>query len=267
MYFEDLLFHVCDTERSVINGQDGYDIGTADLVVALNWYPGGARSFRDIAYTVALYLQERAVPLWNSEAQQQRSSTKLSALWLLAREHVAIPDTFFSLNHDVLQAAVPFEESIVKDIAASRGKHNYLVHSVGERADLLSRQPHMRFLVQEVIPNDYDIRLVCIGGTPRLVLKRQRVSNQTHLNNTSQGAVGTLLPLQSLPEQVLRESIMICRIFGRELAGIDYVVANDGTGRYICLEVNAVPQLTSGTYLAEKGQAISAAIAELLERN
>ncbi len=258
-YFEDLLFHISADSRT-IHTVDGYELKKADLIIAFNWYPAGKRSLRDIALTVGLYAQENGVQLWNSETLQQRSTTKLSAMWLLAAAGVAVPETFFSLNHDVLAAACAFAPAIVKDIATSRGRNNYLARTNDELVELLAQHAHNRFMVQAFIPNDYDVRLICLGGKPHLALKRQRTSTDTHLNNTSQGAEASLLLLESLPTDVLAEAEKVCTLMGREMAGIDYVIANDGSGRYICLEVNAIPQLTSGSYVDQKMQAFSDAI-------
>jgi glutathione synthase/RimK-type ligase-like ATP-grasp enzyme len=120
-------------------------------------------------------------------------------------------------------------------------------------------------MLQEFISNDFDVRVVCFDGRPQLVIKRQRTSDGTHLNNTSQGAEATLLELSGLPESVLAEVPKICDAFGRQMAGVDYIVANDGTSRYICLEVNAVPQLTSGSFTQEKRLRLGDAIKEALE--
>lgn len=253
-FFEDLLFSVSDSGRSIADSASGQDVLDADLVIAVNWY---AKDLRDLAFTLALHLSEHHVLFWNSEMLTQRSTTKLSATWQLAQAGIAVPETVFSLNREVLAKAWPHEQAIVKDIAGSRGRNNYLVRSHQKLADLLNDAPGYRFMVQEFIPNDYDIRVVCFGGEPRLVIKRERQGDATHLNNVSQGAQATLLEVNTLPETVRAEAIRICKLLGREMAGIDYVVANDGTTRYICLEVNAVPQLTSGSFTSEKYDQLS----------
>lgn len=256
LYFEDLMFSISNSERRVEDIPSGRDVADADLVIAMNWYN---QSLRDIAYTLALYLDEKKIPFWNSEMLAQRSTTKLSATWQLAVNDVAVPDTYFSFNRGALEV-VPLDQVVVKDIAGSRGRKNYLANTKSELHNILSDDLNVRFMVQSFIPNDYDLRIVCFAGKPFLVVKRQRQSNETHLNNTSQGAKATLLEPSDLPNELIEEVSKITTLLKRELAGIDYVVANDGSNRYICLEVNAIPQLTSGSFIDKKYESLSRAL-------
>lgn len=263
VYLEDLLFHISDTERTVkdVNSNTNFQ---SDLVIAVNWYK---QELRDIAFTLALYLQEKSIPFWNSEMAEQRSSTKLSAMWQLAQLTISIPDTYFALDPSVLKRCFVHKRSVVKDIAGSRGRNNFLISNRKSLDNLLDyAPPSSRYMIQEYIPNDYDVRVICFAGEPSFVLKRQRLSDDTHLNNTSQGAKGTLLELNELPTGIIDQARRTAQTMKREIAGIDYLVANDGSNRYICLEVNAVPQLTSGTYTDQKMDALATSITTNLEK-
>jgi glutathione synthase/RimK-type ligase-like ATP-grasp enzyme len=93
-----------------------------------------------------------------------------------------------------------------------------------------------------------------------MVIRRQRTDTTTHLNNTSQGAEASLVPIDELEPSIIENSRKICYTMGRDMAGIDVLVANDGSARYVFLEVNAVPQLTSGVFIDEKMQTLSGAL-------
>lgn len=266
VYFEDLLFKITKDERSITDPKSNFDLKNADLVIALNWYSTDYRRLRDIAFSIALYLDEQDIPFWNSEMKHQRSTTKLSAMMQLSQAHIDIPDTYFSLDSEILASAYSSGSKIVKAISASRGKNNYLIDNLDDLKSTLTKKSKVAFMLQEFIPNDYDIRLVCFDGKPSLAIKRQRQNEETHLNNTSQGASATLMPLDQLPQSVLETSSKICLLMGRELAGIDFLVANNESKRYICLEVNAVPQLTSGSFIDKKFDGLSNSVADWLER-
>jgi glutathione synthase/RimK-type ligase-like ATP-grasp enzyme len=266
IYYEDLLFHISNTDRTISSPSANYDLKDSDLVIAVNWYPHDNRRLRDMAFTISLYLKEHDVTFWNGEMNMQRSTTKLSSAWQLSQFKVDIPETFFSLSKEILFSTYSNGNRIVKSIAASRGRNNYLIKNLEELKDIFSRHSKSTFMMQEFIPNDYDIRLVCFGGKPSLAIKRQRQNNDTHLNNTSQGAAASLINLNEIPSEVLAAAENICRLMGRELAGIDFIVAKSDFKRYICLEVNAVPQLTSGSFIDQKFDGLSQSIANWLER-
>src|SRR5665213_228652 len=130
IYFEDLLFKITKDERSITVPKDNFDLKNADLVIALNWYPSDYRRLRDIAFTIALYLDEQKILFWNSEMKLQRSTTKLSTMWQLNQADIDIPDTYFSLDNEILMSTYTGGSSIVKGIAASRGRSNYLVNNL-----------------------------------------------------------------------------------------------------------------------------------------
>jgi glutathione synthase/RimK-type ligase-like ATP-grasp enzyme len=269
IYWEDLLFEISQAGSKVIDKVSGADLKDASLVVALNWYKNGALSiYRDAAYTVALYLEHHQVKFWNSEMGMQRSTTKLSSMMQLALNGFDVPRTSFSLSNDSLMAAAGTFPLIIKDAAASRGKHNYRIDDKAQLEGYLADQdgPN-RYMMQELIPNDSDLRIVCFGGTPKLVIKRSRADDSTHLNNTSRGGQAELVDLGELDPKLITDCQKICRLTGREMAGIDLMVSNEGLSRQVYLEVNAIPQLTSGTFIDQKLEALADSLTDYLERN
>jgi len=265
-YIEDLYFYIDDNTQLIIDTVTGLKIDESDLVICMNWYQTGEHSYyRDIMFTVALYLQNKGVRFWNSEALNQRSTTKLSMMMQLALEGISIPRTTFSLNHDYLINHVEANSfpAIVKTIKGSRGSYNYLANDEVEFNKILNKKHP--FMIQEFIPNDHDLRVVCFGSRAKLVIKRSRVSDDTHLNNTSQGAKAELVDLNKINDKIKELVYNICTVTNREIAGVDLLFSNDGTERIVCLEVNAIPQLTSGSYVPEKYEALTASINEVLK--
>lgn len=254
IFFEDLVFDISSDKTVITNYADGSDLAAADLVLAVNWYKNGKQTiYRDVAFAVALYLNKHGVAFWNSEMIKQRSTTKLSATLQLALEGYDIPKTIFSLDPKIMLEKATKAPMILKAVNASRGRNNYLLQTKEDLFKYLQNfvVPNW-YIAQEFIPNDYDLRVVCFGGEPNVVIKRQRKDKTSHLNNASLGAEAVLLPIAELPKTVADACRNICKIMGRELAGIDVIVANDGSSRQVFIEINAIPQLTSGTYVTNK---------------
>jgi len=246
LYWEDLSFDI-KTGTVQVKAND-IDIFTdkPDLVIATGWYKNGKKViYRDVAFALALVLHRYGVKFWNSEMGNQRSTTKLSTMVQLALEGIAVPHTLFSLSFDNVasQLSYPF---IAKAASASRGDMNYLVESVNVLGDIKRMDSY--FLVQEYLPNDHDLRVICFDGRPALVLRRARLADaSSHLNNTSQGGSAMWLKLSDVSPEVLTNVEKICKIMGREMAGVDLIPDSSSPLGYSCLEVNAIPQLTSGT--------------------
>lgn len=260
VYWEDLLFAIKTSSVSIFDRQQLLFAEAPDLVIALGWYKNGRKAmYRDVAYSLALYLDSRGIEFWNREMLQQRSTTKLSCMMQLALQGLPVPTTYFSLQADLAldSQAVPY---IAKAVAASRGVSNYLVQTDADRAALPTED--VQYLVQPYLPNDHDLRVICFGGKPSMVLRRARAQDaDTHLNNTSQGGDATWLSLEDMPLELLTISEKICTIMNREMAGIDFIPDQESPFGYSCLEVNAIPQLTSGHDINKKLDAFVRSIA------
>lgn len=246
VYWEDMLFEVKAGMVRVLC--DGVDIlaDKPSLVIAIGWYKNGKKSiYRDMAFSLALMMKNVGIKFWNSEMVNQRSITKLSCMVQLALAGIPVPDTYFSLDTRVSVGALdmPF---IAKAASASRGVLNFLIKEDDDLKQVYDADSY--FIIQPYLENDHDLRVICFDGAPKLILKRSRHANvDTHLNNTSMGANASWIDLNSIKPDMLVVSEKICKVTGREMAGIDFIPDSKSTIGYSCLEVNAIPQLTSGT--------------------
>ncbi len=247
IYWEDIIFSIESGEVNVRLNDRSLLSYQPELVIALGWYE---KIYRDVAYSLALYLEDHHIQFWNSEMLAQRSTTKLSTMVQLALAKVSVPNSIFALEPtEQLLTNLDFPK-VMKAIAASRGKNNYLVQDVN---DLRAKGINFSqgYLIQDYLPNDYDLRVICYGGEPSLVLKRIS-SDGSHLNNTSQGGFAEWIDINDLDQDVLTECKKICKIMKREMAGIDLIPDSSSPTGYSCLEVNAIPQLTSGKDVQKK---------------
>jgi glutathione synthase/RimK-type ligase-like ATP-grasp enzyme len=246
IYFEDLLFSIEKNNISVTANGNDILANNPEIVIATGWYKNGNKSiYRDIAYSLALFLKYKNISFWNSEMIKQRSTTKLSCMVQLAVEGISVPKTVFSLNIDcaIKKMTMPF---VAKAAGASRGENNFLVNSEADLEQIYNIENY--FIFQPFLENDHDLRVICFGGVPSLVLRRSRRPGvDTHLNNTSKGGDARWLELSDVNSELLTISQKICKVTGREMAGIDFIPDASASVGYSCLEVNAIPQLTSGT--------------------
>lgn len=258
--WESLRFDIRTGSVKVYDGSEEVFSRGVEKIIAFGWYKQGRQSiYRDVAFSFGLVAQSHNVSIWNSEVLQQRSTSKLSCMVQLALANIEVPPTQFSLDAKALieRQPLPF---IAKAAAASRGENNYLVDSEAVRKEVCAN-PDIYFLVQQFLANTHDLRVICFDGRPQLALRRSRDAGAaTHLNNTSQGATAEWIELQQLPAELLTVAEKICKIMSREMAGIDFIPDTQAVGGYSCLEVNAVPQLTSGFDVDVKIKALTRAL-------
>lgn len=260
VYWEDIIFSIT-TNAVTVYSDAGRIFDTADLVIAVGWYRSGKQSvYRDVALSLALYLESKKIEFWNSEMLEQRSTTKLSCMVKLALSGICVPETQFCLTPLKLIESWPEVPCVIKAISGSRGRENYLVKNKEEL--LRYAKAESAYMIQPYLANSHDLRVICFAGSPELILRRSRSSMDTHLNNTSQGGEASWIDSDSVPTMLLTESEKICIIMNRQLAGIDFIPDSSSPYGYSCLEVNAIPQLTSGYDVTTKMKKLSESIEE-----
>lgn len=248
---KDLHISITNNILKVSESLTGKDLNEFDAVYFELWYKSQQQ-----ALAAAKYLEKEKIPYFSSELATFPALTKLGEYVYLAESGLPLIDSYFSSNKEIKKMAnahrLPFDYPfILKDIEGYGGNSNFLVKNKAHLLQILSQNPHLSFVMQPFIENDSDYRLLILDGKVELVLRRVR-SNDSHLNNTSQGAEGTLVDIKTLPEEVLADSVTAARLLKREqFAGVD-IMQDKNSGKYYILEVNQTPQIEEGAEVEAK---------------
>ncbi len=212
--------------------------------------------YHEQATAIMESLQAHDVPFVGSELREYIPAYKLSQMARLAKAGIAIPKTIYLpiehyLPHYDYLVKELGERFIFKAIDGSTGDDNFLVRSKDQLEKIVTELPELQFIAQAFVPNDSDLRVLIVGGEPKLIIKRSRLNDDTHLNNTSQGASAELLDIMAFDDAVKALALKAAEIMKRDVAGVD-IMLETGTGKPFVLEVNASPQIASGAFEAEK---------------
>lgn len=154
---------------------------------------------------------------------------------------VYIPTCKITEYIDILENHLSYP-LIQKSSDGAKGQDNYKVSSREEIIKICHDNPSIEFIYQEYIPNSFDYRFVVLGYKTRLVYKRQRANQDTHLNNLTQGGSVEKVPLDSVQELCIIAE-QASKSLERTVCGIDLMPGDDGY-TYI-LEANNGPGLKS----------------------
>ncbi len=263
--YEDLCFVIggADTQITLVN--DGRDIATFELV----HFKTSSRH-KGVAAATARYLEKRGVPFLDEAVKHFSGTSKLYQYIILESNdsELAVPSSIFMLparmakSYEMIkqQLGLPF---VLKDIHGNKGEYNYLVKNKAQFDAGIQEASadEVQCIAQSFIPNEGDYRVLVLGKKIALVIHRKRLSDKTHLNNTSQGASAVLIPATILPAAIQKASLAAANLMERQVAGVD-IMQDKKSGLWYCLEVNDGPQLATGSFTAEK----HAAFADYLER-
>ncbi len=262
---EDLVFTYDGQLLQITNGVTSQNLDEFDAIFLLGWFK--IRMFEDIVMAVARYADRQGIKILNPEALHMRSRSKLSQYVIAAMHDLhATPFIFVADSRyaeSALKTAGMSYPLIVKSTIASRGRDNYLVKTRQEFLDVFANQPELMFVVQTFVPNDGDYRLLVMGDTVRLGIHRKSASD-SHINNTSQGGVATIIDLASLNPGMLADAVKISQLIRRDVTGVDMIIHQE-TGEYYLLEANNMPQLSTGSMVEEKMKILDGYLAEWLE--
>ena len=259
---KELEFSIIDNKPSVFETLTGQDLANFDLVFYRMWQKEFER-----ATSAAIYLKSKGVPFFDEDVYNYRAFSKLTETFLMVTSGVPVPNSYFSTAKNTIKS---FKENppidfplIVKNIRGLKGKDNYLVHSNEELEKVLENNSEIDFVVQEFIPNNCDYRFLVLGDKVKLIIKRSRLDDSSHLNNTSQGAGAELVPIENFDKQIINDVLKASKVMKRDFTGVD-VIINKETGKHYLLEVNNVPEIIS-VFIEEKVTSIHEYIAERLK--
>jgi len=255
---EDIVFAYNRKELAVYDGSSGQQLDQYDGIFFLGWFKESM--LEDIALSVARYAEKKHIPVLNPEVLHLRSRSKLSQYVVAAINDVSITEfvvvTRREYVFEALKKATLDYPIIVKAARGSRGANNFLVRSEAELQNVYNNDPERTFVIQRFIPNEGDYRLLVMGDTVRLAIHR-RSQTDSHVNNTSQGGAATLVGVDELNPDMLIDAVKIATLLRRPVTGIDMIVHKD-TNEYFLLEANNMPQLSTGSMVQEKMQALDA---------
>lgn len=125
---------------------------------------------------------------------------------------------------------------IAKHPAGRKGKNIYKLNSKGNLKKFIKQIKHSeRFLFQQYIPNDGDIRILVVGYIAIGAMKRLKAPSSFKAN-ISQGAKGEPY---LLTENLKKIAERAARTTKTEIAGVDVIEHND---KFYVIEVNRAPQ-------------------------
>lgn len=253
---KDLQIEVIDNQLRVTESLTGRSLDSFDFVRFELWLKSPQQ-----ALAAATFLTRHQVPFSGHEALNTLCTTKVGEMVRMADQGLPLPRTFMSSYTETLRRckdnppfAYPF---IAKAADAFGGQMNYLVHDYEELKGALSAHKEQFFVLQEFIPNDCDYRVLIMGGEIKLVLKRSRdAASGSHLNNTSAGAEGEFVPIDSLSPLIRQDALKAAAATLRsDFAGVD-VMIDKQTGQHYILEVNEAPAIQTGENPAVKIDAL-----------
>lgn len=243
---EQLLIQCGDGELTIIDmANDQCALDTYDAVM----YRGVGMGARvDVLMALSCYCSEHGM-LFMNDLPRGYIPSKLAQAVFCHQNGLPMPRTTY-VNAAVLtgHATMLRYPLVLKAARSAHGKDNFIVYSK-EDIERITVGSSKRYVLQRLIPNDGDYRILIIGDET-LVIGRHKAAG-SHLSNTSQGGKARVVDEATLPAGLMEDARRFARTLDMTIAGVDAIIDKQ-TGDYYFLEINSQPQLTAGVFLAEK---------------
>lgn len=258
----DMAVWVENNKLRVTDLANDKDLHDYDTLYLANWRKGP-----EFALAASQYMLRSGRRVVTGELSRYLPMSKLGELVYMSDKQIPLPRSLVMRTKHWKRAISnkqnpPFDYPfIMKSISGSMGTNNYLVKNRKQLREILLAGMDELYVAQEFIPNDRDYRLIVMGGEVKIAIMRKRKNDDTHLNNTSAGAEGTLLQLDSVSSDMKELAVRAADAVGRiEFAGVDIIVDTTNGDMYV-LEVNKSPQIETGSNVDVKINAMAGYLA------
>ncbi len=254
------LFFELDAESvAIYHPKKEYDIREFDLVIVR--FVG---EYLVEAHAVAVYCETFGIQYTDTYFNRLLLD-KLSAQFALWFDGIRNwPRTMYGPVEEMKRRLPEFgEKAVLKDNKGSKGRLNFVVFSPEQLQLIIDENPGIFFVLQEYIPNKGDLRVLVLDEVASLVIRRTG-NGSSHLNNTSQGGVAEIVPLNDIEPDILRIAERAAKLLKLQVAGVD-VMYDERTNEPYLLEVNNAPQISSGSFIDEKADLYANMIQSMLQ--
>ena len=254
------LFFELDAESvAIYHPKKEYDIREFDLVIVR--FVG---EYLVEAHAVAVYCETFGIQYTDTYFNRLLLD-KLSAQFALWFDGIRNwPRTMYGPVEEMKRRLPEFgEKAVLKDNKGSKGRLNFVVFSPEQLQLIIDENPGIFFVLQEYIPNKGDLRVLVLDEVASLVIRRTG-NGSSHLNNTSQGGVAEIVPLNDIEPDILRMAERAAKLLKLQVAGVD-VMYDERTNEPYLLEVNNAPQISSGSFIDEKADLYANMIQSMLQ--
>jgi RimK family alpha-L-glutamate ligase len=217
--------------------------------------------YLELTALIEVYCQKHSISIVDAVHSNPKSwiDRKSFEYSQLVEKDVPIIPSFLVTQHNYRQLtsqqlAYPL---IVKETDASKGKGVHLIDQVEKIGALFESTQKPTLLVQPFIENEYDIRVLVLGGVVLGAIKRSRTDENEFRNNVSLGGNSTVYQLS---EKEAELALRATEALNYSFSGVDILQAKDG--RQFILEVNKAPQYNG--FMEATGMNVPAKIIEYL---
>ena len=235
------------------------DIASFDIILFRE-----IREYNEEAKMITTYLNDHKKIIIDERIRDGKWGSKINTYLTLSQAGIPFPKTmFFPTIKDKKYSFIsetlwtPF---ITKTINGQQGKWVYLTHNESGFEQLKIDHNKEKFLFQEFIPNDGDIRVLIVWNRILGSIKRKAQAGEFRNNVALWWSAETI----DISQEVWTIALQASKILWLQIAWVDVIIHKD-TGKPYILEVNRSPEFE--WFMEATGINVAAEIIDFLEKS
>ena len=172
--------------------------------------------YRSRDYKIVEALEALGIKCFNNSLTNKIANDKYLTYQFLNEQN--IPCLKSNLSFDKLEC--PF---VMKSTDGHGGQEVFFVKDLKEVNRIKGEHPNLKFIYQEFLENDGDVRIYMLNGEPVVAIKRK--SNKDYRNNYS---LGGEVELYEPSKEMVDAAVKVANLLKADFIGVDFLLTESG---------------------------------------
>ena len=168
--------------------------------------------YRGRDYRLLEKLQSRGIKTFNNVLTNKIANDKYLTYEFLKENDLPYVETSLDLSNF---------PCIMKSVSGHGGQEVFFVKDLKEVNRIKGEHPNLKFIYQEFLENDGDVRIYMLNGEPVVAIKRK--SNKDYRNNYS---LGGEVELYEPSKEMVEAAVKIASLLKADFIGVDFLLTD-----------------------------------------
>ena len=173
--------------------------------------------YRGRDYRLLDELQSKGVKTFNNVLTNKTANNKYLTYEFLKENNFPYIETYLDLSK------IKSFPCIMKSVSGHGGQEVFFVKDLKEVNRIKGEHPNLKFIYQEFLENDGDVRIYMLNGEPVVAIKRK--SNKDYRNNYS---LGGEVELYEPSKEMVDAAVTIANLLKADFIGVDFLLTDSG---------------------------------------
>ncbi len=173
--------------------------------------------YRGRVYRLLEKLQSRGITTFNNVLTNKTANDKYLTYEFLKENILPYIETYLDISK------IKSFPCIMKSVSGHGGQEVFFVKDLETVNRIKSEHPNLKFIYQEFLENDGDVRIYILNGEPVVAVKRK--SNEDYRNNYS---LGGEVELYEPSKEMVHAAVKVTNLLKADFIGVDFLLTESG---------------------------------------